>query len=312
MSLGEAGVATGGSDGGSGSGGGSAPASGVGAGAPASNPGSTGAPSTGGTPPASGDGGLGKGGQNQTSWRESLSDDLKSDPTLSKYSDVSNLAKAHIELQKKFGQKGIFKPQPGASADEIKAFREAIGIPTDPTKYDLGKFEGVNVPPETVQWAQKLGAEAGVEPQAMNKIITDYFKLDAQVKQAQQKTTQESIKAGFDGLRKEWGDAFQRNIDRANLAAEKMGGKPFIDALKKAGVDNDATILKALAESAKWLGEDTLKEGGAGSSVDSPEELDVQISQARDQLLKTPKGTPAYTALSAKHASLWRRKTGGK
>lgn len=326
MSLG-AGVTDGGSGSGAGAGagaggagagaGGSAGAGGVGdggnAGGAAAGSGSGGA--AGSTlPPAAGAGSanLGDGGTGAKSWRDGLPDDLKADATLGKYSDVANLAKAHIELQKKFGQKGIFKPGPNASIEEIKAFRESLGIPTEADKYDMGKFEGVNIPPETVKWAQKMGADLGIEPQAFNKLMTEYLKLDASVQAGQKTQAENQMKTNLDGLKKEWGDAYDQNMKKANFAAEKLGGKPMIEALMKAGVHNDPNVIKAFVEASKFYREDTLREGGISNDRVSPAELDAKISSVQSRMFTMKPSDGAYAGLKAEFESLWKQKTGGR
>lgn len=255
-----------------------------------------------------GDGGKGAG----TSWRDSLPDDLKADPTLSKYSDLSNLAKAHVELQKKFGQKGVFKPGKDASPEEIKSFREAMGIPTDPTKYDMGQFEGVKVDPAIITWAQKVGTENGIDPAALKNIITDYFKIDAQNEVTRKSATETEMKKGLDGLKTEWGDAFDRNLQRANFAAEKIGGKPLIDALVKAGVHNNPVILKAFENAAKLYSEDKLREGGINDSRVTPGEIDAKIQAVQSRLFAMKPSDGAYSGLKLEYESLWKQKTGGR
>jgi hypothetical protein len=255
---------------------------------------------------------MGTGATETKSWRDTLPDDIKADPTLSKYSDVSNLAKAHVELQKKFGQKGIFKPADNASPEEIRAFREAIGIPTDPAKYDLGKFEGVEVPKETIAWAQKMGAEQGIAPAAMKALMTEYMKIEAGVKTGTTKAAETAMKVGLESLKKEWGDAYDQNIQKANFVAEKMGGKDFVAELVKAGVHNSPTILKTLANAAKLYGEDTLREGGVSDGRVTPAELDAQISQVQGQLFRMKPTDGAYAGMKLRYESLWKQKTGGK
>ena len=153
-----------------------------------------------------------------------MPDDLKADPTLNKYSDIQNLSRTH-RPSKKIGQKGIFKPAKDASPEEIKNFREALGIPTDPTKYDMGTFEGVQVPEATVAWAKKLGAEHGIEPSALKAVIADYMKLEAQNATNIANNSKQATQASLDGLKAEWGDAYQREMDRANFAAKNLGAR---------------------------------------------------------------------------------------
>lgn len=270
--------------------------------------GSTGAPS-GGTPPAGKE--LGGGGTATTTWRDSLPEDMRADPTLNKYSDINNLAKAHIELSKKIGEKGIFKPKVDASKEEIAAFREAMGIPSDPTKYDMGKFEGITMEDSIVDWAKKAGAENGIDPAAMKAILTDYMKVEASNDAAIEKATQEDIKAGFDGLRTEWGEAFDRNLTRANFAAQKLGGQALVDRLKEFGADNDPLILKAFSEAAKLYGEDKLRESGAGDGRQSPQELTSELAQVQSQLMALKPGDGRRPGILARWESLNRQMTKG-
>lgn len=255
---------------------------------------------------------LGTGNQPTTSWRDSLPDDLKADPTLSKYSDVANLSKAHIELQKKFGQKGVFKPGKDASPEEVKAFREQMGIPTSPDKYDLGDFGDVKVDPSIVDWAKKIGSEHGVEPAALKAIIADYVKTESANEKAMETALKAAVQEGFDGLRTEWGEAFQRNIDRANFAVQKTGGQALVDRLKEFGADNDPLILKHFAEVAKLYGEDQLREAGAGDGAQSPLELDAEIKQVQARMFAMKPTDGAYASTKLKYESLWKQKTRGK
>lgn len=317
--LGDGGGTSGSTGGSSGAAGGAAASTGAsteggaaatsGTGAASSGAASGGTSSAGAT---QGDKSLGTAGAAATSWRDSLPDELKVDPTLSKYSDLQNLAKAHIELQKKFGQKGVFKPGKDASAEELKSFRESMGIPTDPSKYDMGAFEGIEVPAATIQWAQKLGAEHGIEPTALKAVMTDYMKLEAQTQAAQAAQAKDAMKKGLDGLKTEWGDAYDRNLKRAEIAAEKLGGKPLIDELVALKAHNSPLLLKALAEAAKLYGEDTLREQGAGDGRQAPQELDAEIRAVQGRMLAMKPSDGAYLGLRQRYESLWRQKTGGR
>jgi hypothetical protein len=206
----------------------------------------------------------------------------------------------------------VFKPGKDASAEEVKAFREQMGIPTTVDKYDLGKFEGVEVPQVTLDWAKKMGVDLGVEPQALNKLVTDYMKLDAANQSALAASKLVDMQKGIEGLRKEWGDAFDRNLQRANFAAEKIGGKTLVETLVKHNVHNDPVILKAFADAAKLYGEDTLREAGAGDGRASPGELDAQIKEVQSRLFAMKPTDGAYLATKQKYEGLWKQKTHGK
>lgn len=176
----------------------------------------------------------------------------------------------------------------------------------------MGAFEGVQVDPKIVQWAQKIGTDHGVEPSALKAIITDYMKIDAQNQSVAKLAAQTQMQEGLKGLKNEWGDAFDRNIQRANFAAEKLGGKPLIEALVKYGAENDPVILKAYAEAAKLYGESTLREGGIGDGKPAPAELDSEIASVQKQMIDMRSSDGRYPGLRARYESLWKQKTGGR
>lgn len=228
---------------------------------------------------------------------------------------MSNLAKSYVEMQKMLGQKNagaIHKPGDNASADEIKAFREALGIPTEVDKYDLGKFEGVQIDQTTVDWAKKLGVELGIEPKALNKLVSEYFKLDTSVQGAKQAEAQRQMQEGLKSLKTEWGDGYDRNLQRANFAAEKLGGKDLVERLVKFGAHNDPLILKTFAKAAELFGEDTMREGGVSSGKTTPAELEAKISSVQARLFSMKPSDGAYLSVKQEYESLWKQKTGGR
>lgn len=225
---------------------------------------------------------------------------------------MPNLARSYLELQKKIGQKGIFKPAENASAEEIKSFREALGIPTSPEKYEIDFGKDAKVDQSIVDWAKKVGAENGVEPAALKAIIGDYLKFDMTTKAAQEAAKKTEMQKGFEGLRKEWGDAFDGNIQRVNFAAEKTGGKELIDHLVKLGVQDDSVLLKHFEAVSKLLGEDRLREGGVGDGRAAPHELDAEIASVQQQMFSMKPTDGRYTSLKQRYESLWKQKTGGR
>lgn len=307
------------------SGGNSAAAS-TGGSALSSADGGSGAGSSGGSSSAStgangngttaGGGSAASGGGEAKSWRDSLPEDMRADPTLNKYSDLTNLAKAHVELQKKIGEKGIIKPGKDASPESWKAFREALGVPAA-DKYELGKFEGVQFPKESLDWAKKMGAEVGILPEDMTKIMNEYGKFEVALNTQKVKDAKAATDAHLEALKKEWGDSYSGNLQKGFFAFKQLcelGGLDQKEALKwlDAGPGNETTLMKLLAGASKLFGEDKLKEGGVGENKPNPAELDGKISALRQQMISIGSGDGRYPGLMSEFESLNKQKTGGR
>ena len=246
-----------------------------------------------------------------SSWRDSLPEDLKSNTTLSKFSDIANISKAYIELEKKIGVKGIIKPTATSSPEEWKSFREALGVPPL-EKYDVSIPQGVEFPKESLEWAKKTGSEIGVLPEDMSKLMTEYAKFENERDDATAKEIEAVAKEQMDGLRKEWGDNFDTQIQRAHFAAKEIGGQDFIDYLNKTGMGNDVMLIKLMSKVSGLLGEDKLREGNVGSGRVSMEELDGQIKTIQAQLIALKPGDGRKAGLLHQWESLNKQRTGGK
>jgi hypothetical protein len=92
------------------------------------------------TTPPGGDVGTTPGTTPPTPWTAQLADEsLRAHPGLTRYKDLDSFAKGHLELDKLRNERTGVKPLTEQStADEIAAYRTAMGIPDKPDAYDLG------------------------------------------------------------------------------------------------------------------------------------------------------------------------------
>lgn len=273
--------------------------------------GSAGATGTSGTGTGTSSAGAASGGSGgAASWRDSLPSDLKDNPTLTKFSDIGNLGKAYIELQKKIGEKGLIKPGPTASPEEKRAFYEALGVPSE-DKYSVGEIKDVTFPKESLEWAKKTGYELGITPETMTELMQRYGAFEVAGKTAEAQKKQQDTQAGLEGLKKEWGAGYDTEIKKADFVAKEMG-KDFWEYLGKSGLGNDPMVIKGLARASKWLGEDKLKEGNVGDGRSTPEQIQNELSAVRGELLKMDKNDGRRPGLMARMESLYKQSTGGR
>ena len=171
---------------------------------------------------------------------------------------------------------GMIKvPGADAKAEEIAAYRKAIGVPEKPDEYGHALPEGVKDDQlnkeQLSAWKVRLHAQGLSKPQA-EAIINEYLK--------EQFTTQSAMKAEFaKGIEAEKVELAKRfpEIDKTVAAVKSLANKPGVpDSLKaaiaKGAFDPQNTAafwgadaMEAMAWAAKLTGEDGTKGGGGGN-----------------------------------------------
>jgi len=180
-------------------------------------------------------GGEGSAAAAQQSWRDSLSDDLKANPSLAKFEDVPSLAKSYVEAQSLIGKKGIMPPAEGAAPEEVERFYNQLGRPETVDGYELDGFQ----PPEVIadfwdsQGTSEMAAimhEAGLTKQQANHLLSKYAEHQAETLGQPIQQIREARASAEKTLKQEWGAAFNGKMDQARQAlhqvAEHFGMTP--------------------------------------------------------------------------------------
>lgn len=248
------------------------------AGAAGNAGGSTPTPAAGGGTGNAGGGGAGGAGNGGGNWRDSLPDDLKGNPILEKYSDVPNLAKALIHAQSTIGKKGVIPPSDGATPEEIAGFYKQLGLP-DLEKYDVKLPDGVEVNAERLKSLKEVAHKNGILPKQAQALIEWQLSQEQEVMKDAKAKRDAALKDGMDGLKKEWGQGWDKNVAAARLAVEELGGKDFREFLEKTGLGNDPLVVRFAAKAGALMGEDKIRGhvpgGGFGQT---PAEIQKEIN----------------------------------
>lgn len=283
-------------------------AGGEGTKAPDSGAGSQGAPAQG-----SGSGGSST-GAGTGSWRDALPEDIRSNAAISSFTDIAALAKSHIHAQSQIGKKGAIVPGEKASDEEWGAFYRSIGVP-EADKYEVAAPKDMAIAPDVLKGFKEVMSKNGVLPKAANETLNFYATFQKQQAIAEQALKGIETAKALGELKKEWGDAYERNLTSINMLVKEKGGDDVLKLLQSTTPivpGNNPLILKLLANAAKLMGEDKLREGGASTDQVEPGELDNQINEVRAQLFALDKNDPRRATVLAKFTSLSKQKTGGK
>lgn len=280
---------------------------------PGGAPGAGNPPEGGSTPPASG--GSTPPPASGGDWRAALPEDIRDEPSLKSFSDIGNLAKSYVNAQKQIGKKGAIVPDWSKATDEEKSnFFKAIGVP-DADKYEIKGPKDYAMPEAVSKQFKELAAKNGLLPQQAEAILGWYAGFETQSVKAAKEQQATAQAQGLETLKKEWGDAYDRELKAAQVAVKELGGDDFIKHLNQTGLGNDPTLIKIFAKAAKLMGEDKLREGGASDGSMTRSEIQSQIDDIRAQGDSNgffDKSHPNHGVIMKKFESLAKQLTGGR
>jgi len=153
-------------------------------------------------------------------------------------------------------QNSIVKPEEGATAVEVEAYRKVMGIPDKAEGYELPESELMGKEFATAQrdFYHKnnlSGEQASAVHQAlisqMEKGVDTLQKANAQARQDAETS-----------LKGELGDKYNQTLSDAKNAVRRFASKEDVEYLTKTGLGNDAGIIKMFANIQKQIGGDSL------------------------------------------------------
>ena len=216
----------------------------------------------------------------QVDWKESLPEDLKSDPSLLTVKDVPGLAKSYIHAQKMIGADKIALPGKNASEEEWDAVYNRLGKPEEAKTYEED-FGDLPIPEENVKNFKDAAHKLGLN-QTQFKGLTTWYKdliktqvedinVDADTKRAESETA----------LRKEFGKTYDAKLKSSQRVFQTYGDTKFLDVELKDGtkLGNHPTFIKLMSNIADTISEDKIATGEKGSEFFTPAEAKRKIAE---------------------------------
>lgn len=215
------------------------------------------------------DGGAGGGGAAAPVWTEGLDADIvghaqahgwdKLDPAAAAREGV----KSHRELLQKmtrdFGDPNqlVRIPKDINDAEGYRSLYTRLGVPVDPKEYTFDGIkagDGSDVEPEFLDYARNLAASLHLPKDAAPELVKSLLKFgqDAEAADAAERTAK--ITEEKAALTKNWGNAFQSNLDIAKQAAGKLGVSPEAVAALEGQVGY-ANVMEMFLKIGQGMGE---------------------------------------------------------
>ena len=219
------------------------------------------------------------------------------------------LAKAYVEARKKIGAQTTVKiPDANSSAEEIAAYRTAIGVPATPQEYRITRPEAA-----LTDWDEEAERgflskmhEIGTPPQIVQAILNWY----GQYVSEQQRGWHREAEATAQELRRDWGPDYAANVGVANRAIQQYGGDALVDLFAQNGMGRHPLVVKTFAA----VGKELLEAGAipsTGLAHITPDEAQEQLKTAQADLLKVPTGSDQAKRLIDRIVALSKIAQGG-
>ena len=200
----------------------------------------------------------------EPTWRDTLPEDIKADPSLVDVPDVPTLAKNFLATKAMIGKKAYNLPADDWKPEQWQEWHKTIGVPEAPDKYAMPAaevLEKAGLPSEVLKAAAGKFHEAGLTPRQA-KALVDWYVGDA-AKGLEMETTmraEEKAKAE-ESLKKEFGDKYDAKLGLVKSFLSQYGSPELVTWANESGAGNNPAFVRALVKAGEALLEDSSRRG---------------------------------------------------
>lgn len=217
-------------------------------------------------------------------WTAGLADDAKGYIQNKGFKTPADVLESYRQLEKTFGvpQDRLLKLPEDMNTPEGRAIRERLGAPKEAKDYGLDKLvpkEGGD--PKLAEWASTVFHEIGVPVRDAENILKKWNERAELNQKASKDNYEAMITNGEAALKKDWGAAYERNINMAKSGARVLELKgEELDALER--VMGRERLFKKLQVIGQGTGEAGFVTGRpSGDSIVSPEQARQRLTEMR-------------------------------
>ena len=219
--------------------------------------------------------------QPTSSWKDSISEEYRADPSIEKFTEIDALAKSYINATKMIGQDKVAIPNNNSTDDQWNEVYAKLGRPESADKYALDvKSEVVNLDESAINSFAEQSHKLGLNNKQAQGIL-EYYKNSMEGSAQQARIDTETAQANAEAeLRKEWGRSYEDNIKKAGAVAKANMSGDILNLELKDGtrIGDHPDVIKGFANIANLLSEDKLI-GTESENVDRGTDYEAEISK---------------------------------
>ena len=222
----------------------------------------------------------------QSSWKDSISEAYRNDPSIEKFTEIDALAKSYINATKMIGQDKIVVPNKNSTEEVWEEAYTKLGRPETPDQYNLKVQSDVvkmddNAIKSFAEQSHKLGLNSKQAEGILNfykdnmEGIAQQSKIDTETAQAQSEQV----------LRQEWGREFDAKVKQAGAIAKANINPEVLDMTLSNGtrLGDHPEIIKGFAKIASMMSEDKMV-STESENVNSNADIESEISSITNDI----------------------------
>lgn len=198
-----------------------------------------------------------------------LGEELRMNKALQNFKTADDLAKSYIHANQLLG-----KRMSELSAEDAAHFRKLVNVPESKDDYILAD----DLKDTDVSWYKEAALKAGLTKEQA-KDLADSFILSERTKaESLQKEMELESAAWVDSLKKEFGSAFDKQVEIAKRGVKAFGDDDVVKILNETGLGSHPAVVKMFAKIGRELLEDKLVK------ADAPAVFGTTPSDAMNQI----------------------------
>jgi hypothetical protein len=218
--------------------------------------------------------------QPTSSWKDSISEEFRKDPSIEKFTEIDALAKSYINATRMIGQDKIVIPTKNSTQETWDEAYEKLGRPESPDKYNL-KVESdvVNMDENAIKSFAEQSHKLGLNNKQAEGIL-DFYKNNMEGSAQQSKIDTETAQAQSEQeLRSEWGRDFDAKVQQAGAIAKANINPEVLDMTLSNGIrlGDHPEVIKGFAKIAGMMSEDKIV-STESENVNSVTDIESEIS----------------------------------
>ena len=218
--------------------------------------------------------------QPTSSWKDSISEDFRNDPSIEKFTEIDALAKSYINATKMIGQDKIIIPTKNSGQEAWDEAYAKLGRPESPEKYTFDvKSDVVNMDEAAIKSFAEQSHKLGLNNKQAEGIL-DFYKNNMEGTAQQAKIDTETAQSQAEQeLRQEWGRDFDGKVKQAGALAKANINPEVLDMTLSNGtrLGDHPEIIKGFAKIANMMSEDKIV-ATESENVNTVADIETEIS----------------------------------
>ena len=218
--------------------------------------------------------------QPTSSWKDSISEDYRNDPSIEKFTEIDALAKSYINATKMIGQDKIVIPTKNSTEETWQEAYTKLGRPESPDKYSFDvKSDVVTMDEGAIKSFAEQSHKLGLNNKQAAGIL-DFYKNNMEGSAQQAKIDTQTAQANSEQeLRQEWGRDFEGKVKQAGALAKANINPEVLDMTLSNGIrlGDHPEIIKGFAKIANMMSEDKIV-ATESENVNTVADIETEIS----------------------------------